>query len=196
MANLATCCNNIIKQTPLMLKYQFTVEFINGASAYAAGLLGGDVDEQIAYWAQSANIPSFEVVKGTTAFYGTEFRVPTTIKYEHDWTLKFLLDQDLTIYERMRTWLRSFSNLKQSGGGEKIIPDCNMRINLLDPAQQTITQAFVLVGCWPTNIGEFKLEYKQDDTTAMTFECKIKYQYCYPAEDQLSSGDPLAANGR
>ena len=186
MADVATFYNTIMKNTPLLYKYQFTVELIGTVPGFA-----GDVDSNIAYWAQSANIPAIEVVKAKTAFFGTEFRIPTTVKYEHDWTLKILLDRDMTMYEKMRSWYRIYSDLSRSGGGTKTLPDINMRINLLNPEQTATTQSFVLVGCWPTNIGELKLEYKQDDTTAMTFDCKIKYQYCFDSTDGIS-GDPLA----
>jgi hypothetical protein len=185
MADVSTFYNTIMKGTPLLYKYQFTVELIGSVAGF-----DNSVDGNVAYWAQSASIPAIEVVKAKTAFFGTEFRVPTTVKYEHDWTLKFLLDRDMTIYEKMRTWSRTFSDLRNSGGGTKTLPDVNMRINLLNPTQTSVTQSFVLVGCWPTNVGELKLEYKQDDTTPMTFDCKIKYQYCYDSTDG-SSGDPL-----
>jgi hypothetical protein len=191
--NISTFYTSIMKEKPLMFKYQFLVDF-------SLTNIRIDTKSDLAtYYAQSASIPKVELVKANTAFYGIQFRLPSTIKYEHDWTVKFLLNQNMYVYNSILNWMNSISNWDNSGGsvaalgGTKSLNQRNnatadLKFHLLDSTHNNIIDTFTLVGCWPTNIGELQLEYKQDDNTPMTFDCKFKYQYCFRGPN-----DPLAS---
>lgn len=185
--NIARFYNDIMEQKPLLFKYQFLVDF----KLTEINALGSV--ENATYYAQSASIPKVELVKANTAFYGIQFRLPSTIKYEHDWTVKFLLNQNMSVYNSILNWMDKISNWGLSGGGNKGLNQrgnetADLQFHLLDSTHSQIIDTFTLVGCWPTNIGELQLEYKQDDNTPMTFDCKFKYQYCYRGPN-----DPLAS---
>ena len=193
--------NQLMKGRPMLYKYQFVIEFIQGGTfnygdkqQYAFNLFPNDPnqpDQNFTYYAQSAKLPSYEIVKAEIPYYGTKFRPPTVIKYEHDFNVKVLLEQDMIMYEKFREWQRLISSLRLSGGGSKTIPNINMRISLLDASHTYFTTSYVLCGVWPTEVPELKFEYKGDDNTAMTCDIKFKYQYCYRDDSFTTADDPL-----
>lgn len=204
--NIQSFYNQIMKQMPMLYGYQFVLEFVQG------GQLGNDYsgyqpftlfnnsespDQNFTYYAQSASLPKIGIVKSKASYYGTEFRIPTVIQYEHDYTVKILLEQDMIMYEKLRQWMRMISDLKYNGGGIKSIPSVALRLNLLDSTHQNFTTSYVLEGVWPTNIAEIPLKYAQDDNTPVSCDCKFKYQYCY-RDDSFGTStpnpyDPLSA---
>ena len=67
------------------------------------------------YFAQGAKLPKYDITKAKVAYYGINFNTPGTIKYEHDWDCDILLDQNMYMYEIMRTWMRELSDLRING---------------------------------------------------------------------------------
>ena len=179
--------NDITKSSPLLYEYQFTVEFIGGPFAAIKSEQLGPVSN-FTYFAQSASLPKYDITKAKVSYYGITFNTPGTIKYAHEWSCDILLDQKMYMYEIMRAWMRSLSDLRINGGGNRVIPNCDLKINILDSTHQYVLTTYRLVGIWPNNIGEIKLAYKGDDNTVQTAKFGFKYQYCY--EEQ--KGDPLA----
>lgn len=199
--NMQGFYNQLMKHSPMLYKYQFVVEFIQGGSmndgygeqSFTLFNNSQEADQNFSYYAQSASLPKFSVQKAKAAFYGNEFRVPTVIQYEHDWSIKVLLEQDMIMYDKLRAWMDIISDLKNNGGGLKTIPNINMRILLLNSQHTEFTTSYVLTGVWPTNVGEIGLAYKQDDGEAKTIDLKIKYQYCYEDPNFDTKADPLNA---
>ena len=198
--NIQAFYNQIMKTRPMLYGYQFILEFVQG------GQMGNDSigyeqfdlfnnketpDNNFTYYAQSASLPKFQINKATASYYGTQFRVPTTIQYDHNYTVKILIEQDMIMYEKLRLWMRKISDLRLNGGGIKTIPSVAMRLNLLDSTHQVFTTSYVLEGVWPSNIPSINLEYKQDDTTPIMLDCQFKYQYCYRDDDFDTSNNPL-----
>ena len=197
--NMRGFYNQLMKARPMLYAYQFVVEFVPGGimnNAVTFDLFNSEKDspdQNFSYYAQSARLPAFEISKATASYYGTEFRLPTVIKYQHDWDVTLLLEQDMIMYEKLRSWMKMISDLSMNGGGYKTIPNVDMRISLLNSDHTMFTTSYRMVGVWPTNIPEIKLEYKQDDTSPITLPAKFKYQYCYRDDNFDGSGDPLAA---
>jgi len=198
--NIQAFYNQIMKTRPMLYGYQFILEFVQG------GQMGNDAigyeqfdlfnnrenpDTNFTYYAQSASLPKFQINKATASYYGTQFRVPTVIQYDHDYNVKILIEQDMIMYERLRLWMKKISDLRLNGGGIKTIPSVAMRLNLLDSTHQYFTTSYVLEGVWPTNIPTISLEYKQDDNNPIMLDCKFKYQYCYRDDDFDTSNNPL-----
>ena len=152
-----------------------------------------NVENNFSYYAQSATLPAVTVNKADIPYFGKAFHVPTSIQYEHDWTIKFLLTENMNIYEGLRQWMLMFSNLRLSGGGYKLVPNIDMRISLLNAAQTHFTSSQVLVGCWPNDLSDLKQEYKDNDNNVATCNLKIKYQYCYRDDNFNGRGNPLRA---
>jgi hypothetical protein len=57
------------------------------------------------------------VAKAAVPCYGNDFRVPTVKTFGHDWQCKIMLEQDMIIYDRLKSWMRTISDLKYNGGG-------------------------------------------------------------------------------
>lgn len=192
--------NQIMKTNPLLYPYQFVIEFVQGGTM-GDGFGGtqtfdlfdnsSNPDENFTYYAQSGSIPKFTVNKAAVNYYATEFRTPTVIQYEHDWSVKILLEQDMIMYEKLRTWMKLMTNLENSGGGIKTIPNINMRISLMNAEHTYFTTSYVMVGIWPTQIPKISLKYESGSSQAMTLDCKFKYQYCYRDDEFDLSQDPL-----
>jgi hypothetical protein len=75
--------------------------------------------------------------------------------------------------------------LAQSGGGKKSIPNYKAYIDLLDSSLQNVTKTIVLVGVFPTDLGDLTLS--QSDAEVMTFELELAFQYVYDE----ANGDPV-----
>ncbi len=199
---LGTVYNSITKAKPLLYKYQFILQFIGGNGFWDAGtfksftLFDNDTnnpDQNFTYWAQSATIPEFNIPSQKVSFYASQFRVPTCMTYKHDFETKILLDQDMTMYNKLDTWLKMISRLQLSGGGIKTIPTIKLRIRLLDSEHQYFTTSIVLDGVWIKELGNIKLEYKAGDANAMTVNAKFAVQYYYKDDDEQNlSMDPLS----
>ena len=186
--------NQIMKQIPMLYGYQFILEFINTGDP-AGGLfnVGTDPADKFAYYAQSATLPKVGIVKAKATYYGTEFRTPTVVQYDHEYTVKILLEQDMIMYKRLCDWVKLISDLKNNGGGRKVIPDMKLRLNLLDSSHQVFTTSYVMEGVWPNKIDDISLKYAASDTTPVTVTAHFKYQYCYRDDNLDTNGDPLSA---
>jgi hypothetical protein len=204
--HLSSFYNQITKTKPLLYDYQFIVEFVQGGtytvndgvakSIQQFQLFNADPnqpDQNFSYYAQSASLPKFSVNKANAKFYGIDFRVPTVIKYEHQWQCEILLEQDMIMYEKLRTWAKLLSDLRLNGGGIKTIPDVSLRVSLLNAEHTQFTTSFVLAGVWLTEIPEIKLEYKDNDTAPLKVTPKFQYQYCYRDDKFDLTADPLSA---
>lgn len=200
--NLQYFYNQIMQKSPVLYKYQFVVEFIQGGTMqdgvgglYDFNLFNNNPalpDQNFTYYAQSASLPKFQIQKADVPYYGTAFRVPTVLTFDHDWSCRILIEQDMVMYEKLRAWQKMISSLEQSGGGIKTIPDISLRINMLNAQHTEFTRSYVLTGVWPTSIPEIPLKYENNVSTAMTIDAKFKYQYCYPDDDFSTNLDPLS----
>jgi hypothetical protein len=170
--HLGTVYNNITKAKPLLYKYQYILEFVGGNGFWDSGafktfsLFDNDdknPDQNFTYFAQGGKILNFEVPPAKVNYYATEFRVPGCIKYAHDFSTDILLDQDLTLYNKLDAWLKMISRLQLSGGGIKVIPTIKLRLRLLDSEHQYFTTSFVYDGVWINKLGNIALAYKAGD---------------------------------
>lgn len=110
------------------------------------------------------------------------------------WDVELLIDQELTQYKKLQAWLDLISDLSKSGGGRKIIPNCQAKLNLLDNTMQKVNKTFVFEGIYITKLGQ--IELKPSDGGAETAACTatFTYQYFYEATDleNPTSADPLS----
>lgn len=100
----------------MLFGYQFILTFIGPEMETFFAGKDTDYEKNFTYHAQSAKLPAFTIDKAKVPFYGNDFRVPTVVKYSHDWDVELLIDQNMRIYEAARAWLRFYSDLKFSGG--------------------------------------------------------------------------------
>ena len=188
--------HNIMQGNALLYKYQFLVEFVGSAELgqYTQfSLQPSDTSTNITYWAQSASIPSFELSKGKTNFFGTEFRAPGVLKFSHSWKVNFLCDQGMNLYQMMTEWRKKISDLKLDGGGIKKVPDVSMRISLINADHSVKTTSFVVAGVWPKNIGAISMQYANGGGAATKFDVDFAFQYCYEDANFDTSTNPMNA---
>lgn len=199
--HLGSYYNNITKKKPLLYKYQYILDFVgNGGfwldSDFKPFTLFNDnpdnPDQNFSYWAQSASIPGFNINKADVNFYGGKFHVPACKTYEHDFSCQILLDQDLTMYKKLDTWLKMISRYELSGGGIKVIPTCKLRIKLLDSEHQYFTTSFVMEGVWIKSLSSVAFEYSGPDVSPLMVNAGFSMQYYYEDKDLDLTMDPLS----
>lgn len=208
-AHLRKFYNNV-KTFPLLYKYQFIVEFVRGGSIetppgvpqFSAQSFyslfredPGNPNEQLTYYAQSASIPGISVKNAQTKFFAGKFNVPTVIQYEHNWKIDIILDQELTMYKKFIQWQKFMSDYKYSGGGVRVIPDINMRVNILNSDHTGYTTSFILAGIWPNDVANIDVSY-EGNVQLKKASIQFRYQYVYedPSFDPNLPFDPLRIN--
>lgn len=199
--HLGSFYSNITKQKPLLYQYQYVLDFVgNGGfwldSDFKPFTLFNDdpdnPDQVFSYWAQSAQIPGFELTKANVPFYGAQFHVPACQKYTHDFSCQILLDQDLTMYKKLETWLKIISRYEISGGGIKVIPTCKLRVKLLDSQHQYFTTSIVMDGAWITGLDAVSFKYNGPGVQPLMVNAKFKIQYYYRDDNLDLTMDPLS----
>ena len=193
--------NNLTKKKPLLYKYQYVLDFVGNGGFWVDQdfkpftLFNDNTDDpsqNFSYWAQSASIPGFNINKTDVNFYGAKFHVPACKTYEHDFSTNILLDQDMTMYKKLDTWLKMISRYEISGGGIKTIPTCKLRIKLLDSEHQYFTTSIVMDGAYITSLAAAQFEYSGPDVGPLTVAATFKIQYYYRDDDLDLTMDPLS----
>ena len=157
-----------MKTTGLRLGYEFqvTVPELNN----------------IQFLAASTTLPGKTINPVDVPYFGQNFKIPTNADYGGEWSISCRCDADLKLKKDMEKWMNQYSDLSKNGGGFKNIPDNNVRIDLLDHDLKTITKTYVLVGVWPTNVGE--LAFDQATAEIVTIELGMVFQYWYDEADE------------
>lgn len=148
------------------------------------------VNENLTYYIKSASIPQSEIKNANVAFLAAGFVVPGIISYPEDWTVDILLDQDLTMYRRLKMWHEEISSYRLDGGGKKVIPHVTANVNLLDNTMQNIVRRYVMEGCWIQELGNVDFKYEEGSSTVQKCTCKFAMQYFYEVQGEQ---DPLQA---
>lgn len=191
--NLKNFYNILTQEGSILYAYQFAAEF-NGLNPDWGITDSSDAAKNISYFIQAATIPGTELTKVATPFLGTEFKTPGVKKFTHSWTANIILTQDLNIYKGFRRWQDNISNLHLDGGGNKAIPDVNLRVSILDPSSQKKTTSFVLEGVWVKKVGEMALKYNNGGGDVFNqFPIEFRYQYVYKDDSFNGNSDPLRA---
>jgi hypothetical protein len=186
----------IAKKHAMLLEHQFIVEFVSGTGDNTYSGFGQEIENNIAYYAQSAKIPKYSISSAKMSFFATEFRQPGVKTFDHSWDCEILIDRDLTIYKKLKEWREQISSLENSGGGAKTIPDMNLRVTVLDSKDMsTVKTSFVLAGVWPAKTPTLPLGYESGESAPMKVGISFKYQYAYEERDgEGTESDPLQFN--
>lgn len=89
--NLSNFYNQLTKNTAMLYKYQFVVEFIQGGDNHWFINDANSPDQNFSYYCQSGKIPEFKINKANVTYYGTKFNIPTVMTFDHSWDCKILL---------------------------------------------------------------------------------------------------------
>jgi hypothetical protein len=177
----------IIKETPFRFGHQFTVEF--QGPDLPEYLKSTGVNDNITYYVRSASIPKVDVKSANVSFLAAGFVVPGVIEYPEDWQVEILLDQDLTMYRRLKMWHEEISSYRLDGGGKKVIPHITANVNLLDNTMQNIVRRYIMEGVWISELSNVDFKYQEGASDTLKCTAKFVMQYFYEAQGER---DPLA----
>lgn len=200
--HIADMYHQILQKHPLQYKHQFIIEFI-APVGQTGSIFDGDEAfgrkdhtsiDSITYWGQSASIPEQTINSAKINFLANEFEVPGVVKFGDNWSIKLLLDQELTQYKKLEAWQNYISDFSKSGGGRKVIPNVQAKVSLLDASMQNITNSFILEGVWINKLGNIAFQYESGGAGIPDCTATFSYQYFYPADDleQPTASDPLS----
>ena len=161
-----------MKEVGLRLGYEFQVTV-------------PEVDEVIQFLGTSTTLPGKTINVVDVPYFGQNFKIPTNAEYGGEWSITCRCDTDLKLKKSIEKWMNKYSDLSQNGGGMKNVPDLNVRIDLLAHDLKTITDTYILVGCFPTSMGELGLDQSAADP--VTIDLGLAFQYWFNEADQ----DPL-----
>lgn len=182
--------NGITKNTPLRFGHQFTVEFQGYDLPDYLQSTGKSTSENITYYVKSASIPKVDVKSANVSFLAAGFVVPGVIAYPDSWKVDILLDQDLTMYRRLKLWHEEISSYRLDGGGKKVIPYVTANVNLLDNTMQNIVRRYIMEGVWISELGNVDFKYQEGASEVLKCSCTFTMQYFYEAQGE---DDPLKA---
>lgn len=186
---------NNLKKNPLRYKHQFTLEIQGDIPGNISLGDSTNTDNCITYWGKSTSVPETTVTEAKVDFFGNGFVVPGIVQYPEDWKVTLILDEDLTIYEKIKQWSEYISDLAMDGGSKeqdgKTIKNVKGKVNLLDETMQNITETFYIEGIWPKEVSEIKFNYKEGASEIKTFDVTFAMQYFYADSDDnpLTSGN-------
>jgi hypothetical protein len=184
---------NITQAHPLRYGHQFTVEFLgeslNGLTGGFTASQATDVVGNITYYVQSSKIPAVDISSAKVSYFAAGFEIPGVVKYPDSWDVEILLDQDLTQYKRLQSWMEAMSSFEMSQGGTKTIPNVMAHVNLLDSTMQNVVKTYVMEGVWIQKLGNVEFKYEEGAASIAKCACTFTMQYWY----DLDEGDPLGA---
>lgn len=149
------------------------------------------IGKNIKYYVKSSSIPAVELTDQEVSFLSQKFVVPKTIKFGDTWDVKVICTQDMRQYKSLLAWQDYYSDIRNNGGGNKVVPNVDAHVCLLDGSHQNVVKEIILKGVFPTNIPKIQMQYG-NQTQIADFSCTFTYQYLYDKVD----GDPLRANAR
>ena len=200
--HIATFYQNLLQKHPLLYKQQFTIEFIAPAGetgrawdGTAFGRSGHEDPECFTYWGTSATLPEIKISTATVSFMANDFVVPGIIDYgDGKWDVNLLLDQELTQYKKLQNWMDLISDTSKSGGGRKIVPNVQAKLNLLDNTMQKVNKTYVFEGIWITSLGKVEFAPQAGGQDVAKCTASFTYQYFYEASDleNPTISDPLS----
>ena len=193
--NLKNFYNGIMKSQNPLYAYQFLAEFVGLDDSWGISD-STDAAHNITYYIQSATLPGIDMATGNATYLGKKFILPGPAKYAHTWTANILLEQSLTPYEGFRKWQEEISSFRMDGGGNKSIPNVQLRLSVLDSSGLSKVQAIVLEGVWVKSVGQIQMQYADGGgkpINSFAVEFRFQYNFMDDTSNFDSSTDPLKA---
>ena len=167
-----------LKETSFRHAHEFQVT-LSGAG-------GGNLDNDIKFFAQAAKLPGLTISESEVKFQGLGFVLPGIVTYEHEYDFEVLCDTNMNTYEDVKAWMARFSNLAMSTGGDKRVPDTKIYLDLLDTTLSSTVRQYEMIGVWPASISALDFSH-EGAAEPMKFTLGLKYQYFI----ESGKGDPL-----
>lgn len=164
---------DVLTRRGVRTQHQFQLELDGSKDRF------GDLE----LYCQSANLPGRQQVDQPISYHGFNFNVPSNLTYDTTLNLTFFLDTNLEILDAFNDWADDIANLAEDTGGMKgRVPTDNIRLMLLDNTLKDEVKTYVLVGAYPSNIGQVTLN--QGSNSIQTIDITMKFQYWYDEENK------------
>jgi hypothetical protein len=146
---------SLMQSKQLRLSNQFQVTL---------ALTGVDgLDDIIKFYAAGAKLPGTTVNPVEVSYQGMKFQIPGNIEIDGSIDFEIKLDNDMEIYDKIMQWQKQFADIAKGGGGNKVIPNSKIILDLLDGNLKDIVKTYELHGAWPTSVGEIEFTHEGAD---------------------------------
>lgn len=95
-------------------------------------------------------------------------------------------------YFALKNWQENMSSYNLSTGGNKLVPNVQAKVVLLDSFMQP-SKTYIMEGVWINKLGEIQFAYEEGSSAIQECECTFIMQYWYEADTET---DPLSAGSR
>jgi hypothetical protein len=136
----------------------------------------GPFDEKDLLYLQTAALPSKVIQNQAVSYFGLDFNVPGSVKYEgsNSWAVNFWCDEGINIRNKMENYVKTIFD-DQTSTGLYGVPTEIATMALLGKNLETI-RTYQFYGIYPVNTGT--LEYDiQSAGEILTMTCTFAYQF-------------------
>lgn len=178
-----------IQQRNLLRKHQFRIIHISGMN-----LLEDDL-----VLATTATLPGKEISTKEVKFGGSNFKVPSTAKYEQTWNITFHATEDFFVRDEFERWMDSIYDIEANGrignggaGDYSISGKERMVQMVLLNSQLNIIRHYYLVGAFPTKMSPLEFDAQSDgDLMTQTFTMAYQYYTVSPGDGAPAGSDGI-----
>jgi hypothetical protein len=135
--------------------------------------------DDLTFFAQATQLPGTTLDATQVQYFAQGFRFPGIIKYDAQWSIDILLDQDLTIYKQLRIWQEMMSSIVRNSGGNKVIPNARGKLYLLDSYGDATKpdRIYAMEGIFPKEVPVINMQYTEGSSTIKTVKVQFALQY-------------------
>jgi len=136
----------------------------------------GPFTEKDLLYVESTTLPGKTIQSQTVPFFGLDFNVPGTVKYDNSsaWTVNFRVDEGANIRQKMENYVKEIWD-DETSTGKYGVPVEQATFDLLGKDLQPLRR-YTFVGLYPVTVGE--LSYNVTDAgTILTMPAIFAYQY-------------------
>ena len=142
---------------------------------FAVRTLGPFTEKDLLY-VESTTLPGKTIQNQVVPFYGLDFNVPGTVKYDNSaaWSVTFRVDEGANIRNKMENYVKEIFD-DETSTGKYGVPVEQATFDLLGKELQPLRR-YTFTGLYPVTVGE--LTYNVTDAgTILTIPLTFAYQY-------------------
>jgi hypothetical protein len=180
---------SILRSEGAKLSHQFQMHIILEGEGLPANV--GKAFEDVTMWAEGSQLPGRTLKNAQLSYMGYELSVPTVADMTKELELTLKCDAGMNMHKAALQWHASYSRLNNgselgNGGGNKSISNARIELRLLANDMQTVERTYVLVGAYPTAVGDIALT--NADPEVINFSLGLTFQYWYIDGEDTTGG--------
>lgn len=134
-------------------------------------IIADEKAKEFDYFLQTCNIPSISINSAPTPYKNRRSKMPgETVEYS-PLSFTFLVAEDLANFKYIHDWILSTRNEDDKDKWFKDITIHALTNN------KGVNMDFVFRGCFPTNLGDIRLESNVSDTQPIICNATFEYEY-------------------